>query len=61
MIKPADSDEEKEEDSDKAVAVKDDPQFTIAVTRGEFIRCFPKYCVVFIRGSNMIIRFKKFI
>ena len=35
MIKPADSDEEKEEDSDKAVAVKDDPQFTIAVTRGE--------------------------
>ena len=34
MIKPADSDEEKEEESDKAVAVKDDPQFTIAVTRG---------------------------
>ena len=39
MIKPADSDEEKEEDSDKAVAVKDDPQFTIAVTRGEL--CLP--------------------
>lgn len=36
MIHPADSEEEeKEEDSDKAVAVKDDPQFTIAVTRGK--------------------------
>ena len=36
MIKPADSDEEKEmEDSDKAIAVKDDPEHTIAVTRGE--------------------------
>ena len=37
MIHPAESDdeEEKEEDTDKAVAVKDDPQFTIAVTRGE--------------------------
>lgn len=35
MIRPADSDEDGEaEDSDKAVAVKDDPQFTIAVTRG---------------------------
>lgn len=35
MIKPTDSDEEKEEEeTDKAVAVKDDPQFTIAVTRG---------------------------
>lgn len=37
MIRPADSDEDGEaEDSDKAVAVKDDPQFTIAVTRGRF-------------------------
>lgn len=36
MIRPADSDDDGEaEDSDKAVAVKDDPQFTIAVTRGE--------------------------
>ena len=37
MIHPAESDDEdeKEEDTDKAVAVKDDPQFTIAVTRGE--------------------------
>lgn len=35
MIKPMDSDEEKDdEETDKAVAVKDDPQFTIAVTRG---------------------------
>ena len=42
MIKPADSDEEKEEDTDKAVAVKDDPQFTIAVTRGWFCRAFVK-------------------
>lgn len=39
MIHPAESDdeEEKEEDTDKAVAVKDDPQFTIAVTRGEYL------------------------
>jgi hypothetical protein len=38
MIHPADSDSdgEKEEEMDKAVAVKDDPQFTIAVTRGDF-------------------------
>ncbi len=38
MIRPADSDEEKEksdEDDGKAVAVKDDPQFTLAVTRGQ--------------------------
>ena len=40
MIKPADSDEEKEEDSDKAVAVKDDPQFTIAVTRGLYTEIY---------------------
>lgn len=39
MIKPADSDEEKEEETDKAVAVKDDPQFTIAVTRGRLYYC----------------------
>lgn len=38
MIKPTDSDEEKdEEESDKAVAVKDDPQFTIAVTRDRHV------------------------
>ncbi|XP_064605525.1 LOW QUALITY PROTEIN: cilia- and flagella-associated protein 100-like [Liolophura sinensis] len=38
MIHPADSEEdEKEEDSDKAVAVKDDPQFTIAVTRDRHV------------------------
>ena len=39
MIHPAESDDEdeKEEDTDKAVAVKDDPQFTIAVTRGEHL------------------------
>ncbi|KAL4227041.1 hypothetical protein ACF0H5_015017 [Mactra antiquata] len=38
MIKPTDSDEEKdEEDTDKAVAVKDDPQFTIAVTRDRHV------------------------
>ena len=38
MIRPADSDEEEkkeEEDDGKAVAVKDDPQFTLAVTRGQ--------------------------
>ena len=35
MIHPRDSDEEpEEEDTDKAVAVKDDPEHTIAVTRG---------------------------
>lgn len=38
MIKPADSDEEKEmEDSDKAIAVKDDPEHTIAVTRDRHV------------------------
>ena len=39
MIHPAESDddEDKEEEMDKAVAVKDDPQFTIAVTRGKHI------------------------
>ena len=37
MIHPADSESEEEEDNDKAVAVKDDPQFTIAVTRGVFL------------------------
>lgn len=38
MIKPTDSDDEEgEEDSDKAVAVKDDPQFTIAVTRDRHV------------------------
>ncbi|KAH3881167.1 hypothetical protein DPMN_005090 [Dreissena polymorpha] len=38
MIKPTDSDDEKEEeDTDKAVAVKDDPQFTIAVTRDRHV------------------------
>ena len=34
MIHPQESESEEEEDADKAVAVKDDPQFTIAVTRG---------------------------
>ena len=40
MIRPADSDEEKQKalESDKAVAVKDDPEFTIAVTRGQYFR-----------------------
>jgi len=39
MIHPAESDdeEEKEEEMDKAVAVKDDPQFTIAVTRDRHV------------------------
>lgn len=40
MIRPADSDEEEkkeEEDDGKTVAVKDDPQFTLAVTRGQLI------------------------
>ncbi|WAR25891.1 CP100-like protein [Mya arenaria] len=38
MIKPTDSDDEKdEEETDKAVAVKDDPQFTIAVTRDRHV------------------------
>ena len=37
MIHPADSDEDKEQSDDddgKALAVKDDPEFTLAVTRG---------------------------
>ncbi|KAK3102468.1 hypothetical protein FSP39_011574 [Pinctada imbricata] len=38
MIRPADSDEEKEgEDTDKAIAVKDDPEHTIAVTRDRHV------------------------
>ena len=39
MIHPMESDDEDEDQSDeddgKAVAVKDDPQFTLAVTKGE--------------------------
>lgn len=35
MIQPKPSDDEAEQESDNAVAVKDDPQFTIAVTRGK--------------------------
>ena len=37
MIRPADSDDEQsqsDEDDGRAVAVKEDPQFTLAVTRG---------------------------
>ena len=46
MIKPTDSDEEeKVEETDKAVAVKDDPQFTIAVTRGHCKASFSKFSV----------------
>ncbi|XP_021343991.1 cilia- and flagella-associated protein 100-like isoform X1 [Mizuhopecten yessoensis] len=38
MIRPADSDEEKEgEDGDKTVSVKDDPQYTIRVTRDRHV------------------------
>ncbi|XP_013381774.1 cilia- and flagella-associated protein 100 isoform X1 [Lingula anatina] len=37
MIRPADSDEEKEEDSDKALAVKEDPQFVLAVTKDRHV------------------------
>ena len=46
MIRPADSDEEmqkSDEDDGRAVAVKDDPQFTLAVTRGNFRQVFPFY------------------
>ena len=38
MIHPADSDDDQadsDEDEGRAVAVKDDPQFTLAVTRGK--------------------------
>merc|ERR1712154_433151 len=37
MIHPQGSESEEEEDADKAVAVKDDPQFTIAVTRDRHV------------------------
>lgn len=37
MIHPAESESEEEEDNEKAVAVKDDPQFTIAVTRDRHV------------------------
>ncbi|XP_060082227.1 cilia- and flagella-associated protein 100-like [Ylistrum balloti] len=38
MIRPADSDEEKDgEDGDKTVSVKDDPQYTIRVTRDRHV------------------------
>ena len=42
MIRPADSDDEQDksdEDDGKSVAVKDDPQFTLAVTRGSVSIC----------------------
>lgn len=35
LIHPPESDSDDEIESDKAVAVKDDPQFTIAITRGK--------------------------
>ena len=41
MIRPVDSDDEQsqsDEDDGRAVAVKEDPQFTLAVTRGLFHR-----------------------
>ena len=40
MIRPADSDDEQtpsDEDDGRAVAVKEDPQFTLAVTRGQIV------------------------
>jgi MarR-like DNA-binding transcriptional regulator SgrR of sgrS sRNA len=40
MIRPADSDEERQmsdDDEEKALAVKDDPQFTLAVTRDRHV------------------------
>ncbi|XP_025108512.1 cilia- and flagella-associated protein 100-like [Pomacea canaliculata] len=37
MIQPKPSDDEAEQESDNAVAVKDDPQFTIAVTRDRHV------------------------
>lgn len=37
MIHPQESESEEEEENDKAVAVKDDPQFTIAVTRDRHV------------------------
>jgi len=37
MIHPAESESEEDEDNDKSVAVKDDPQFTIAVTRDRHV------------------------
>ena len=48
MIRPADSDEEKdkeEEDDGKTVAVKDDPQFTLTVTRGQLFEVSSNYKV----------------
>ena len=38
MIRPADSDDDKshsDDDDGRTVAVKEDPQFTLAVTRGK--------------------------
>ncbi|XP_055881309.1 cilia- and flagella-associated protein 100-like isoform X2 [Biomphalaria glabrata] len=37
MIQPPETDSEDEEDADKTVAVKDDPQFTIAITRDRHV------------------------
>ncbi|KAH9490579.1 hypothetical protein Btru_033585 [Bulinus truncatus] len=37
MIQPPESESEDEEDADKTVAVKDDPQFTIAITRDRHV------------------------
>lgn len=56
MIKPTDSDEEeKEEETDKAVAVKDDPQFTIAVTRGNFTAfCVKMFRVEYTASDSML-------
>ena len=46
MIRPADSDDEQsqsDEDDGRAVAVKEDPQFTLAVTRGWWLELCTLY------------------
>lgn len=37
MIKPIESDDEQDQDDEEIVPVKEDPEFTLAVTRGEKI------------------------
>ena len=59
MIRPVDSDDEQsqsDEDDGRAVAVKEDPQFTLAVTRGLFHRYLFYGLFTSIEKINMLVK-----
>lgn len=55
MIRPADSDDDKshsDDDDGRTVAVKEDPQFTLAVTRGKTTTMHLIHPIGFIFGKR---------